>query len=260
MSAGIVISLFDRTGKMVDDYLLAGYDCFIVDGQHESGVTLARSYEGQGALYKVGLWFDPDRPGDALRDINSALGRSVWHGTKWGVKYVFGFPECTYLTVTGARWLYHPEDKHLPVEARRPHPLYPNRKKDREDAIKLFKLPQFVGDFYGCPWFAENPAKSMLNTRYRRPDHVFDPFEYGGYLPEDDVHPDYPDVYPGRDAYDKETGIWCGNGFIMPDKLPVPSIGFNPGWAKKGGKSLDTKNVRSVTPRGFARAVYQFNK
>lgn len=31
-------------------------------------------------------------------------------------------PPCTYLAVSGARWLYHPDDKHLPVEKRRPHP------------------------------------------------------------------------------------------------------------------------------------------
>lgn len=245
MSAGIVISLFDRTGAMVEDYLRAGYDCFIVDGQHESGVTLARRYEGEGALYKVGLWFDPDRPGDALRDINSALGRSVWHGTKWGVKYVFGFPECTDLTCTGARWW---------KSKREADPRF------QEKAIQLFRLVQLVGDFYGCAWMAENPANSALNTQYKRPDHTFQPYEYGGYLPEDDAHPDYPDIYPGRDAYTKNTGIWCGNGFVMPDKSPVPFSPAFPGFEKLGGKSTRTKNIRSVTPRGFARAVYHFNK
>lgn len=31
-------------------------------------------------------------------------------------------------------------------------------------------------------------------------------------------------------------------------------------YKKLGGKSLKTKNIRSATPRGFARAVYQANK
>ena len=30
-------------------------------------------------------------------------------------------PPCTYLSVSGARWYYHPEDKDLPIEQRRPH-------------------------------------------------------------------------------------------------------------------------------------------
>ena len=42
-------------------------------------------------------------------------------------------PPCTYLAVSGARWYYHPEDKELPVEQRRPHPRFPNRIQDRED-------------------------------------------------------------------------------------------------------------------------------
>ena len=47
-------------------------------------------------------------------------------------------PPCTYLAVSGAQWYYHPDDKHLPVVNRRPHPKYPNRAKDREDAVKFF--------------------------------------------------------------------------------------------------------------------------
>jgi hypothetical protein len=34
----------------------------------------------------------------------------------------------------------------------------------------------------------------------------------------------------------------------------------SPQWGKLGGKSLKTKNIRSATPRGFARAVYLANQ
>ena len=33
----------------------------------------------------------------------------------------------------------------------------------------------------------------------------------------------------------------------------------SPQWGKLGGKSLRTKNIRSATPRGFARAVFEAN-
>ena len=47
-------------------------------------------------------------------------------------------PPCTYLTSTGERWFYHNDDKNLPTSERRPHPSFPNRKKDRIYAIDFF--------------------------------------------------------------------------------------------------------------------------
>ena len=85
--------------------------------------------------------------------------------------------------------------------------------------------------------------------------------DYAGYLPDDDAHPIYPDVYPGRDRYNKNTCIWCGGGFIEPERRRIePEHKDNPGWKKCGGKSLKTKNIRSATPRGFAKAVFLENK
>ena len=36
-------------------------------------------------------------------------------------------PPCTFLAVSGARWMYHPDDKALPYEDRRPHPKHLHR-------------------------------------------------------------------------------------------------------------------------------------
>ena len=41
-------------------------------------------------------------------------------GEKWDL--MIAHPPCTYLSVSGARWLYHPDDAHLPIEQRREHP------------------------------------------------------------------------------------------------------------------------------------------
>lgn len=48
-------------------------------------------------------------------------------------------PPCTYLTVSGNRWFYHPEDKHLDVWDRRPHPKFPSRWDDQAKAIKVIE-------------------------------------------------------------------------------------------------------------------------
>jgi hypothetical protein len=96
---------------------------------------------------------------------------------------------------------------------------------------------------------------------------MFQPCDFGGYLPEDDGGNPYPDIIPARDAYTKKTCLWTGNGFVMPAKRPVEPEKFTgknglnfsgPAW-KLGGKSLRTKNIRSATPRGFAKAVFAAN-
>ena len=51
-----------------------------------------------------------------------------------------------------------------------------------------------------------------------------------------------------------------GGGAVMPEKKRIEPISKdNPGWKKCGGKSLRTKNIRSATPRGFAKAWKEAN-
>lgn len=70
--------------------------------------------------------------GDALDVIknNGGITQDGKHVVvdKWHL--MIAHPPCTYLTSSGAKWYYHPEDKHLPIEDRRPHPKFPNRKQD----------------------------------------------------------------------------------------------------------------------------------
>ena len=209
-----------------------------------------------GLHITVGMWFDPNLVEQAVLDIVNLVGE--------GVEFVFGFPECTYLSCSGAGWLYHPEDKHLPTGERRPHPRHPQRKQKRADAVVLAKLVPKVGEYLKVPWGLENPM-SQLATLWRKGDYCFHPFEFGGYLDSHDTHPEYPENIPPRDAYMKTTWIWASHDFIMPKKNPVKlsyrggkpfSMGRNDGL---GGKSLKTKNIRSATPRGFAKAVFLAN-
>jgi hypothetical protein len=106
----------------------------------------------------------------------------------------------------------------------------------------------------------ENPV-SVLATKWRKPDHSFHPYEYGGYIHDDQAeHPRWPEYIAAKDAYPKKTCLWTGNGFTMPWKDPVhPEDGHSRQHKKLGGKSQRTKDIRSATPRGFATAVYEFN-
>ena len=47
-------------------------------------------------------------------------------------------PYCTFNCLSGIRWMYHPDDTHLPADERRRHPQYPNRMKDFEDGAEFF--------------------------------------------------------------------------------------------------------------------------
>lgn len=220
------IFLYDLTGIMAKPWIDAGYECWCFDGQHKRGITK------DGLHVKVGMWIY----------TTSAHAISMIVGD--GVKFVFGFPECTDLAVSGSRH-FAKKLEHDP--------------QCQERAAGLAMLVEDVAKEYGCPWGAENPV-SVLSTLWRKPNFSFHPWEFGGYLPENDEHPQYPEYIKPRDAYPKKTCIWCGDGFIEPIRKPVPcESGYSDQHKKLGGKSLKTKNIRSATPRGFAMAVFEAN-
>ena len=224
------VFLYDYTGLMAQPWLEAGYECWCFDGQHPEGITRDNLH------VKVGMWFDADRTDEQAKIIAAMVGDNV--------ALVFGFPECTDLTVAGAR---HWAKKALA------------NANFQINATQLADLVRKVGELCNSSWAFENPV-GALSTLYRKPDFSFHPCDYAGYLPEDDVHPVYPEVYPGRDLYNKNTCIWCSASFNKPVKRRLEPISKdNPGWLYCGGKSKRTKNIRSATPRGFARAVFEAN-
>jgi len=92
-----------------------------------------------------------------------------------GWDMMIAHPPCTYLAVSGAQWYYHPEDKNLPKEQRRPHPKYPNRAKDREEAIEFF-LKLMNADVSKIA--IENPV-GIMSTIFRKPDQIIQPYMFG---------------------------------------------------------------------------------
>ena len=224
------VFLYDYTGIMAKPWIDAGYECWCFDGQHEPGI--ARN----GLHVRVGIWFDAERKLEQSKEIKDMVGSA---------SFVFGFPECTDLTVAGAR--------HFDAK-RSKDPLFQLK------ATELCDLVRCVGVLLGCAWGFENPI-GVLSTQYRPYDFKFNPCDFGGYLSTNDINPVYPDIYPPQDAYNKGTCIWHGNGFKEPVRRRIePLYKDNPGWKLCGGKSTRTKNIRSATPRGFAAATFEANK
>jgi hypothetical protein len=61
-----------------------------------------------------------------------------------------------------------------------------------------------------------------------------------------------------HERYTKKTGLW--GQFNPPEKRDLSNDPENNWMMRLGGKSERTKELRSMTPRGFAQAFYEANK
>ena len=228
-----VISLYDFTGVAAKPWAQAGFDCVCFDIQHSKVAPKIERYQGGSITFLHADLHDRE----TLSDIVKAYKKRAF--------FMMAFPVCTDLAVSGAG---HFATK---LEA---DPLYLEKAVDH--AVWCAK----VGDALGVPYFIENP-RSRLSTKWRKPDHSFEPFHYGGYIPDEcAAHPEWPEYIAPKDAYPKTTYLWTGNGFKMPEHRSVDCPkGYSAQHKKLGGKSQKTKNIRSATPRGFANAVFQAN-
>jgi hypothetical protein len=238
MTKGIVLSLYDFTGEALKPWAEAGYTCYAFDIQHK-GWTIEsygdRKDEHVGSInyIRMDLW-----------NINNIETIRSWFKDD-NVVFGMAFPVCTDLAVSGAA--------HFKAKA----------KRDPEFQIKASNHARWCASLFEAleiPYFIENPV-SRLSTLWRKPNYTFHPYEYGEYIPDSEAeHPRWPDYIAPKDAYTKKTCLWTGGGFRMPWTDPVePEEGHSRQHLKLGGKSMKTKNIRSATPRGFARAVYEFN-
>lgn len=109
------------------------------------------------------------------------------------------------------------------------------------------KVLEFVEYFDPAWWALENPVGrlSKLFPELGNPWY-FNPHEFAQLA-----------VDPEAERYTKKTGLW-GN-FIPPQKYPLTPILGNSPIMKLGGKSEKTKELRSMTPTGFAKAFYLSN-
>jgi hypothetical protein len=223
---GNVVSLFDESGNMGRPWAESGYRVFCFDILNTDREEI---FANGGKI----IWVKAD------------LDDPAWHQVIMDMHAVmmFSFSPCDDLAVSGSLHFA----KKLAAN--------PDCQKIATERAKLVEI---LADGFS-KWMHENPI-SILSTTWRKADFYFDPSDYGGYLPEDDVHPRWPEYIAPRDAYPKKTGIRCGNGFVVPPKKPVyREPGYSAQHKRLGGKSAKTKQIRSETPRGFANAVFEAN-
>lgn len=149
--------------------------------------------------------------------IRVGADMQTWIPPRGQIVFASFFPPCTDLAVSGARWF---KEKGLHCLAR---------------AISLFARCVDIVKTLECPWMIENPV-STISSYWRKPDYTFHPWEYG-------------------DPYSKKTCLWVGNGFVMPEKTPV--IPWEGSKMHHLPPTQDRADIRSLTPAGFARAVFK---
>ena len=94
--------------------------------------------------------------------------------------------------------------------------------------IILISKPKF--------WALENPVGRLVHY-LGKPKMYFDPCDFG-------------------DAYTKKTALW--GEFAIPEKKKVKPKGKNPIWYMPPGEKR--KELRSITPKGFAEAFFRANQ
>jgi len=143
---------------------------------------------------------------------------------------IFAFPPCTHVAVSGARDFALKGGQML------------------RDALEIFEACRQVCEWSGAPYCIENPVGVLSSIPHiGKPQHYFDPCDYTAFEP--------------ADHYTKKTCLWTGNGFVMPPKAIDPAlVGRKPDdRIHKATPGEDRGDIRSVTPMGFARAVFRAN-
>ena len=142
------------------------------------------------------------------------------------IAFVAAFPPCDHLAVSGARWF---QGKGLRRLAR---------------SIELFATAAEFCEWSGAPYQIENPV-STISSYWRKPDHTFSPHFFTGYNIDDN--------------YTKKTCLWVGGGFVMPNEKRAEGLSDPDDRIHKCPPSADRHNIRSATPLGYARAVFEVN-
>lgn len=135
---------------------------------------------------------------------------------------ILAAPPCDDFAVSGARWFKEKDATGKTIES-------------MGVVLACFRIiSECKPDF----WALENPV-SRLSRWLGKPDFMFNPCDFG-------------------DAYTKKTCLW--GKFKMPEKSPVEPVPMSQNhiWRMPPGERR--KELRSITPPGFAKAFFEANR
>jgi hypothetical protein len=142
------------------------------------------------------------------------------------IAFVSAFPPCDHLAVSGARWFRGKGLRRLAV------------------SIEMFATAAEFCEWSGAPYFIENPV-SNIASHWRKPDCTFHPYDFT--------------AYESADNYTKRTCLWTGGGFVMPTAYRLLTLPAPDNRIHKCPPGPERHNIRSATPLGFSRAIFEAN-
>ena len=210
-----ILSLCDYSGNILKPWAEAGHTCYAIDIRNDNRSAFYTNYETRDVT-------------GVIQYIEGDIRTFIPPLQKYDI--IFAFPPCTNLAISGARW-FQQKGLHGLIEGL--------------ELVEACKRICEAGELGGARWMLENPV-STLSSYWRKPDHIFHPYEYAGYL-EDSA----------EEAYPKKTCLWTGGGFKMPEKKSVDVL--NKEKIHNMPETEDRGFLRSVTPMGFSKAVFEAN-
>jgi len=179
--------------------------------------------------FAVDIQYEEDKKIDGINRIKADLTShyvGIFGPPPNDIAFVSAFPPCTDLSVSGAK---HFKDKGL---------------RRLANSIEMFATAVEFCEMSGAPYMIENPV-STISTYWRQSDYKFHPCHYTAFCLDDN--------------YTKETHLWTGGGFVMPDPS-MDTLEDPDDRIHKAAPGPDRANFRSATPMGFAKAVFEANK
>jgi hypothetical protein len=120
------------------------------------------------------------------------------------------------------------------------------RRDDMKPPIAIFLCDE--SGIMAQPWAEAGIECYCVDVKHsirRKPNHYFHPWQYTG--------------FELGDNYTKKTCIWSGNGFVMPEPKIVEGLPPPDNRIHAAPPTEDRAAIRSKTPAGFARAVFEAN-
>lgn len=254
-----ILSLCDYSGAWSRPFIDAGYIVIRVDPKHDNaagthgpidqgntGYTVGSA--GSGTLWPMGdggfgLAYTAGALAERMEEEGGYYIDSLFHnedgeGAEINVEGVMIAPPCTDFANSGAR-----------------HFAAKDADGRTEKSVSIVRDCLRVKDAAVCDWWVlENPRGRIKRLVPELGDWLmhFDPADYAGYAD-----------YPERESYSKDTYLYGDFNTDLP-RNPRDIVWYydkkgNRGswqWKHLGGKSERTKELRSITPTGFARAFF----
>lgn len=194
----------------------------------------------------TGVWSQPYRDnGYEVIQIDIQLGDDImtWDYTEIDKSRVYGIlaaVPCTDYAVSGARW-FKEKDKDGRTE---------------ESQKIVAKTKEIIDYFEPEMWVIENPISRIhtLNPWLEKPKFYFHPHEFSGYGFDDERYTKKTALYGKFNAPEKKNLPPYTSGDNGKMQYPKDENGKHLGWG-----TIEAKNFRSKTPKGFSLAFFKAN-